>query len=91
MLSVEDLILIVICISIGFIGDKLKPQEYHYGNNIVIVYKKYQCPNYCAVDHFHYVYFDSTLIKSGRMYIEKGKLGEKYKGDKDEKSKKQNP
>ena len=87
MLSVEDLILIVICISIGFIGDKLKPQEYHYGNNIVIVYKKYQCPIYCALDHFHYVYFDSTLIEPGGMYIDKDKLGEKYKGGKNEKRK----
>lgn len=85
MLTKEDLILIGILTLIAFIGKKIEPQEYHYGNNIVTVYKKYQCPNYCAVDHFHYVYFDSTLIEVGRMYIDKDKLGEKYKGDKDEK------
>jgi len=88
MISLEDLILIGIFALIAFVGDKIKPQEYYYGNTIVTVYKKYQCPNYCAADHFHYVYFDSTLIESGKMYIDKDKLGEKYKGDKNEKTKK---
>ena len=46
---------------------------------LVSVYKKYQCPNYCKVGHFHYVYFDSLMMGEGSMRIDKDKLGEKYK------------
>ena len=84
----SKLVILGILSLIGLISNKNSPQEYYYEGTVVSVYEKYQCPQYCQVDHFHYVYFDSTLIESGGMYIDKDKLGEKYKGDKDEKTKK---
>ena len=75
----ETLIMVGILSVAGFVNEKTKPQEYYYENGIVTVYKKYQCPNYCQVDHFHYVYFDSLLVGHDRMCIDKEKLGEKYK------------
>jgi len=78
---IETLIIIGIAVTIGFVNDKTKPQEYYYKNGIVTVYKKYQCPNYCQVDHFHYVYFDSILVGHDRMCVDKEKLGEKHKED----------
>ena len=75
----ETLIIIGIASVIGFVNEKTKPQEYYYENGIVTVYKKYQCPTYCEVDHFHYVYFDSLMVNKGGMCIDKEKLGEKYK------------
>ena len=77
----ETLIVIVIFSIIGIVNEKTKPQEYYYENGIVTVYKKYQCPNYCQVDHFHYVYFDSTIVEEGQMCIDKEKLGKRYKED----------
>ena len=76
---IETLIVIGILSVIGLVNEKTKPQEYYYENRIVTVYKKYQCPNYCQVDHFHYVYFDSLMVNKGGMCIDKEKLGEKYK------------
>ena len=76
---IETLIIIGILSVIGFVNEKTKPQEYYYENRIVTVYKKYQCPIYCEADHFHYVYFDSTIVEEDQMYIDKEKLGERYK------------
>ena len=76
---IETLIIIGILSVIGFVNEKTKPQEYYYENRIVTVYKKYQCPIYCEADHFHYVYFDSTIVEEGQMYIDKDKLSERYK------------
>ena len=80
---IETLILIGIFSVIGFVNEKTKPQEYYYENGIVTVYKKYQCPTYCEVDHIHYVYYDSTIVGHGNMCIDKDKLGkrlgERYK------------
>ena len=83
----ETLIVIVIFSIIGIVNEKTKPQEYYYENGIVTVYKKYQCPTYCETDHYHYVYYDSTLVGYGNMYIDKSKLGDKYKNGKLEKIK----
>ena len=80
---IETLILIGIFSVIGFVNEKTKPQEYYYENRIVTVYKKYQCPMQCEVDHFHYVYFDSLIVEPGQMLIDKEKIGEKYKNDRD--------
>ena len=77
----ETLIIILIASIFGFVNEKTKPREYYYENRIVTVYKKYQCPTYCEVDHYHYVYFDSTIVEEGQMCIDKDKLGEKYKED----------
>ena len=76
---IETLIVIIIACLIGIGNEKTKPKEYYYENRIVTVYKKYQCPIYCEVDHFHYVYFDSLLVGHDRMCIDKEKLGERYK------------
>jgi len=78
---IETLIVVGILSVIGIINDKIKPQEYYYENGIVTVYKKYQCPIYCEIDHFHYVYFDSLIVEPGQMLIDKEKIGEKYKND----------
>ena len=78
---IETLITIGIAFTIGFVSDKIKPKEYYYENRIVTVYKKYQCPKYCQVDHFHYVYFDSLMVGKHSMCIDKEKLGERYKED----------
>ena len=75
----ETLIVILIASILGIVNEKTKPKEYYYENRIVTVYKKYQCPTYCEADHFHYVYFDSTIVEEDQMYIDKEKLGERYK------------
>jgi len=75
----SKLIMLGILSLVGFISNKNSPQEYYYEDRIVSVYKKYQCPNYCKVDHFHYVYFDSLMMGEGSMRIDKDKLREKYK------------
>ena len=77
----ETIIILGIAITVGLVNDKTKPKEYYYEDRIVTVYKKYQCPEYCQVDHFHYVYYDSLIVKSGQMLIDKEKLGEEYKKD----------
>ena len=78
---IETLIVLGIAFTIGFVSDKIKPKEYYYEDRIVTVYKKYQCPKYCEVDHFHYVYFDSLMVGKHNMCIDKEKLGERYKED----------
>ena len=77
----ETIIVIGIVSLIGFINDKIKPKEYYYEDRIVTVYKKYQCPHYCEVNHYHYVYYDSTLVGVGRQCIDKEKLGDRHKED----------
>ena len=75
---IETLILIGIFSVIGLVNEKTKPQEYYYENRIVTVYKKYQCPHYCGVDHYHYVYYDSTIVEDSQMCIDKDNLGKRY-------------
>ena len=67
-----------------FFNEKNKPQyvAIPIEDDIVQLYEidnKYQCPIYCEGDHFHYVYYDSTVVEDGQMYINKDKLGERYK------------
>ena len=64
---------------IGIVNEKTKPREYYYENRIVTVYKKYQCPKYCEIDHYHYVYYDSTIVEDSQMCIDKDKLGKRYR------------
>ena len=75
----ETLILILIASIIGINNEKTKPKEYYYENRIVTVYKKYQCPKYCEIDHYHYVYYDSTIVEDNQMCIDKDKLGKRYR------------
>ena len=77
----ETIIILGIAITVGLVNDKTKPKEYYYEDRIVTVYKKYQCPEYCQVNHFHYVYFDSLIVEPGQMLIDKEKIGEEYKKD----------
>ena len=77
----QTIIIIGIASLIGFISDKVKPKEYYYEDRIVTVYKKYQCPKYCQVDHFHYVYFEDMMNEKDKMCIDRNKLGEEYKKD----------
>ena len=72
---IETIILVGILSLVGFFNEKTKPKEYYYENRIVTVYKKYQCPIYCEVNHYHYVYYDSTL---GGMFVDKSKIGKRY-------------
>ena len=78
---IETLIILGIFSVIGSITKKNGPQTYYYENRIVAVYDKYQCPKYCDVNHYHYVYFDSTIVEHNNMCIDKEKLGERYKKD----------
>ena len=77
----ETIIVITIAFTIGFVNDKIKPTEYYYEDRIVTVYKKYQCPKYCEVRHFHYVYFEDMMENKSVMCIDREKLGEEYKKD----------
>ena len=77
----ETIIVITIAFTIGFVNDKIKPTEYYYEDRIVTVYKKYQCPKYCGVRHFHYVYFEDMMNEKDKMCIDREKLGEEYKKD----------
>ena len=77
----ETIIIIVIAFTIGFVSDKIEPKEYYYEDRIVTVYKKYQCPKYCEVRHFHYVYFEEMMNEKDKMCIDRNKLGEEYKED----------
>jgi len=77
----ETIIVIIIASTIGFVGDRINPKEYYYEDRIVTVYKKYQCPKWCKVNHYHYVHYDSTIVHNGGMLIDKERLGEEYKKD----------
>tara|TARA_Y100001938_G_C7932984_1_gene350303 strand:+ start:180 stop:434 length:255 start_codon:yes stop_codon:yes gene_type:complete len=72
----DDLILLGIAILIGYVDDYNKPKKYHYEDTIVMVNKKYQCPNHCKVDHPHNVYFSS---ETGGIIIDEDKLGKRIK------------
>tara|TARA_B100000073_G_scaffold309315_1_gene280966 strand:+ start:156 stop:380 length:225 start_codon:yes stop_codon:yes gene_type:complete len=68
--------MVLLAFTIGYIDDVTGPQPHHYGDKIVIVDKKYQCPKHCAVNHNHSVYFEN---ESNGMIVDKNKLGKKYK------------
>ena len=78
--------MLIIAIGIGYIDDATGPQPYHYKNQIVIVDKNYQCPTYCKTDHYHYVYYDSTVVGHDQMCIDSSKIGERYKSNRKIKS-----
>ena len=74
MLLNIDWVSIVLALLLGYVDDLILPQYYFYEDTIVGVYKKYQCPTHCAVDHHHSVYFEGN-----GMIIDKNLLGIKYK------------
>tara|TARA_Y100000593_G_C4172494_1_gene267756 strand:- start:24 stop:257 length:234 start_codon:yes stop_codon:yes gene_type:complete len=71
--------MIIVAFLIGYIGDVTGPQKYHYNDEIVVVYDKYQCPTHCAINHAHYVHYDKNITKNDKMYINKCDLGDKIK------------
>ena len=76
--------MIALAFLIGWIDDYNKPKAYHYENEIVILYDKYQCPTYCGVDHHHFAYYEGET--TGKV-VEKAKLGDRYKPPKKNKKK----
>ncbi len=75
---------IAFALLLGYIDDMTGPKLYYYEESIVNVYKKYQCPKNCQVNHFHYVYFNSYI---DGMVIDKSQLGKKYKEKKSRRKK----
>ena len=78
---IHSILILGVASVIGIVNDRTKPTEYYYEDGVVTVYKKYQCPKNCGINHFHYVYYDSVLVGEYNMYIDKNKLGEKLKDD----------
>ena len=76
MLLNIDWVGIVLVVLLGYLDDLILPQYYFYEDTIVGVYKKYQCPTYCSVNHNHSVYYNSL---TNGMVIDKNQLGERIK------------
>ena len=82
-----DLVGIAFFLLLGYTDDLILPKYYHYENTVVGVYKQYQCPHHCAVDHYHFVYYNSEMTNNFNMCIDKSKLGKKYRPKKNKKKK----
>ena len=80
-----DWVGIGLVVLLGYLDDFILPQYYHYENTVVGVYKKYQCPTHCGVNHPHLVYYDREITGYYHMYIDKSKLKEKYSKKRHEK------
>ena len=76
MIGKEDLILVILAVTIGYITNELKPKQYIYQDNIVVLNKNIQCPTYCGVIHPHNVYFTS---ETNGMTIDESLLGKQVK------------
>ena len=84
MISQSDIIMVILAFLIGYIDDATGPQLYHYQDEVVNVYKKYQCPKHCKIIHPHFVYFNSH---TNGMVIDESLLGKKVKKKKSNKKK----
>ena len=73
-----DWVGIILVVLLGYLDDLILPQYYFYEDTIVGVYKKYQCPTHCAVNHPHLAYYDREVTGYYHMYIDKSKLKERY-------------
>ena len=82
-----DWVGIVLFVLLGYLDDLILPQYYHYENTVVGVYKKYQCPFHCKVQHAHLVYYDREITGDYHMFVDKSKLGKKYRPKKSHKKK----
>ena len=82
-----DWVGIVLVVLLGYLDDLILPKYYFYEDTIVGVYKKYQCPTHCAVNHPHLAYYDREVTGYYHMYIDKSKLGKKYRPKKSRKKK----
>ena len=85
MLLNIDWVGIILALLLGYLDDLILPQYYFYEDTIVGVYKKYQCPTHCGVNHPHLVYYDREITGDFFMYIDKSKLGKKYRPKKSKK------
>ena len=85
MLLNIDWVGIVLVVLLGYLDDLILPQYYHYENTVVGIYKKYQCPTHCAVNHPHLAYYDREVTGYYHMYIDKSKLKERYSKKRHEK------
>jgi hypothetical protein len=84
MISQSDIVMIVLAFLIGYIDDATGPKLYHYEDEVVNVYKKYQCPKHCKINHPHFVYFNSH---TNGMVIDETLLGKKVKKKKSRRKK----
>ena len=73
---------LVLAFTLGYMNNNLGPQSYHYQDTIVVVDKKYQCPNHCAIQHHHSVFYEGY-----GMTIDKNQLGKKVKKKKSRRKK----
>ena len=80
-----DWVGIILVVLLGYLDDLILPKYYFYEDTIVGVYKKYQCPTHCSVEHHHLVYYDREITGYYHMYIDKSKLKEKYSKKRHEK------
>ena len=78
---------IVFALLLGYLDDFILPKYYHYENTVVGIYKPYQCPIYCGANHHHLVYHNKEITGYHLMYVDKSKLGKKYKKKKSRKKK----
>ena len=83
-----DWVGIILFVLLGYLDDLILPRYYFYEDTIVGVYKKYQCPTHCGINHPHLVYYDREITGYYHMYIDKSKLGKKYRPKKSQKKKK---
>ena len=74
-----DLVGILLFVLLGYLDDLILPKYYFYEDTIVGVYKKYQCPRHCGANHHHLVYHNKEITGNYFMYVDKSKLGKKYK------------
>ena len=66
-------------ILVGLTQEKTKPTQLvfidEYGiSEVVKVDKKYQCPTYCSVDHYHSVYYKDKVTGKNLMVIDRVEL-----------------
>ena len=73
---------LVLAFTLGYMNNNLGPQSYHYQDTIVVVDKKYQCPNHCTIHHHHSVFYEGY-----GMTIDKNQLGKKVKKKKSRRKK----
>ena len=83
-----DWVGIVLFVLLGYLDDLILPKYYFYEDTIVGVYKQYQCPLHCKVHHLHLVYYDRKITGNYHMFVDKSKLGKKYRPKKSKKKKK---
>jgi hypothetical protein len=71
----SDLILVgIIVVSSWFFNEHIQPKQVilidkYNQSQVVLVDKKYQCPKYCRVNHYHFVYYNDVIKDKNVMTI----------------------